>query len=80
MIRDKDEQPDKEIPRVRSGRVLSTGHLSPWRWVCPWGGCAHQPRSSPDPSHWDFMEASSHRCGQLLTPLPALFPFLEDEE
>ena len=30
MIDDTDKQPDKEMPRARSRRVLSTGALSLW--------------------------------------------------
>ena len=33
IIKDMNEQPDEEIYKVRSGRVLSTGASAPWSWA-----------------------------------------------
>lgn len=63
------------------GRVLGESwvqeFLSPWSW----GNMPPCSRlCSPFWHYRDFMEASSHRHSQLLTPFPALLPLLEDEE
>ena len=51
MIKDTREQPDEEIDRARSGRVLSSGasvHVELWCITLLVGGCAHPPGSSPN--------------------------------
>ena len=47
-------QPDKEVHRMRSGRVLRAKPLSPWSWgrmrcvTLPVCRCVHQPGDSLD--------------------------------
>ena len=64
-------QPDKEIPRVRSGRIQSTGASAPMELGCTTllvNGCIHPPASSPNPTLLGFVDASSRSRKQLLTP------------
>ena len=52
LLKDTDEQPDKEIPRVSSGRVLDAGASVPVELGCITSlvqGCVHQPGSSLNP-------------------------------
>lgn len=47
MIKDVDEQPDEEVHKTRSGRVLSTGASIPVELSTrPTCGCVHQAGSS----------------------------------
>ena len=76
-------QPDEEIHGARCGRVPRAGASVPMEL-----GCITPPAPSMDvfsnlealqtPFSWDFMEASSQRCDQLLTPFPTPLPSLED--
>ena len=74
MTKDTDEQPDEEIPRVRSGKVPSAGASVPVELGCVTlseRGCVHSSRSSPKPMLLGFL----CRHDQLLTissPLPSL--------
>lgn len=75
-----EEQSDKEIHRMMSGRVPSAGASVLVELVYITllvRGCVHQPGRSWNPYYWDFMETSSHKHNQLLTPFPAPLPFLE---
>lgn len=75
ILRGINEEPDKEIHRSRSRKVPNSGASVPVELGCVTlliCGCVRQPYS------WGFMEASSQRPGQLLTPLPAPLPCLEN--
>ena len=57
MIKDIDVQSDKEIYRVRSAKICSTGTSVPMEVrgvILLVGGCVYQPESSPTQCHWDF--------------------------
>ena len=64
MIKDTDEQPDEEVDKVRSGRILSTGASIPREL-----GMCHSPGMNVftyleafwTSYFWDFMKAFS--CG-----------------
>ena len=66
---------------VRSGRVPSIGAsvLVEWGSTTFPGWCVHQAGSSSNLCRWGFMEASSRRHDQLLSPFPALLPSLENK-
>ena len=51
VIKYTDVQPDEEIRKAKSGRVLSTESLSPWRWgASPFlSGCVHSSGGSLKP-------------------------------
>ena len=81
LINDIDEQLAEEIHGVRSERVPSTGasvtmelgvRCPPGTWMCSPTWKVSEPHTSGI-----FMEASSRRHDQLLTPFPALLPTLE---
>lgn len=81
VIKDIDNQPDDEIHRARSRRVLSPGASAPVKMDCDTllaHGFVHQP--SLNPGIWEmFMEASSYRYDLLFTQFPVLLPSLENE-
>lgn len=82
MIKDKAEWSYEERHRrVRFGKDLGVGASVPWSWgLSPsW----HQDvftnlEASQTHYCWDFMEASSHKYGQLLTSFPAPLSSFED--
>ena len=63
VMKGTDEQPDEEIHRVRSGRVLSIRALVLWSWGCVTllaHRYVHQPRSSLNPVTWGFLWRVHH--------------------
>ena len=80
-MKDTDEQPGEKIHRARSGKVPRAGASVPVELECvtlPVCGCIHHLEALQTPHYWDFMEASSRRHDQLLTPFSAPLPFLEN--
>ena len=79
MIKDLDAQPDEEIYRVRTRRVLRAGASfpvgvpqAPSTWMCA-------PTWKLLESHvFFFMEALSCRCDRSLTPFLAILPSQEN--
>lgn len=80
-LKDSDEQPDEGIHRAEAGRVLSIGASLPSEVECTiFSGCAICPSTQKlsEPHRLGiFMEAASHKRGQLLPQSPAPLPFLE---
>ena len=63
MRKDTDEEPDEEIHRARSGKVLSAGAYVPVELagtVIPAHGYVHQPRSFLNPVFWGFLWKLHH--------------------
>lgn len=75
MIQDTEEQPDEEVQRVRSARVLSAGVSVPMAWgsvVLMTRSCVRQPggkQPAPRTSEM-FTEASPWERHRSLAPLP----------
>lgn len=81
MIKDPDEQPDEELHKARSGRVLSAGasvssRVGVCHPFCTWM-CSPNWKFSQPHVIAIFLEASSHRQVQLLTSFPVLLPSQE---
>ena len=73
-------QSNEEGCRARSGRVLSAGASALWSWgmsLCQCGFVC-QPGSSLNPTGLELY--GGFRTWTWLSPFPALFPSLEDEE
>lgn len=69
----------KKVRKARSGRVSSARASIPMDsrgTTLMLHDCVLQPGTS---YYWDFREASSHGCDQLLTPLPAHLLSLENK-
>ena len=81
MVKDTDKQSDEKIHRARSRRVLSTGASVPVELGCislQYVDVFANLEPLWTPYFWDFMEASSRRHEQLLTPLLDWLPSLVD--
>lgn len=80
MIRDSMKQPDEEIQRAGSGKVLSGGALFPWSWgiAHSWWLCFPAQELSEPCTFGIFMKASLHRHNESQTQSPALLSFPED--
>ena len=68
-----------EVYRVRSGRVQNVGTSVPMELECAITGFTHQSGSFFYPILGIFVETSSFRWDQLLSPFRAPLPSLEDE-
>lgn len=80
MVKDKDEQPDKEIPRVRYGRVPSAGRLSPWSRLCHQWGCVHQLGSSPTEILWRLPHIGAINCQLHFQPFSPVWNMKSEAE
>ena len=81
VIKDTDEEPDEELQRARSGRVLSTGAavLLEWGRGHPLGWTDSAAQNLPKPhTSGIFMETSSHRHDLSVTHSAAPPLSLED--
>ena len=81
IVKDTDEQPDEEMHRARSGRVLSAGASVPLELGCVtlpvWLCSPTWKLSEPHTSGILPTEASARGHDGSLTPLPAPFPSRE---
>ena len=78
MIKNTDEQPDKEVHRVMSGRVPSAGASVPVELGCVTRSVRGLFTNLEAHTTGIFLEASSRRRDQLLSPFPAPLPSLKD--
>lgn len=84
FLKDTDKQPDEEIHKAKSGRSQSVGAsvLTELGYINHLPGVdvfAHL-QALRIPYYWDFVEASWHRCDQLLAQFSAPLLSLEEWE